>query len=449
MASNLIKRGFLSLIASQFFGAMNDNILKGVLTFMVVNGLWKGELGKDGGAGYIAIIFTVPFILLSGYGGQVADRFSKRSVLMAVKIAEIPIAMVGMIGFWIGNLWLTLVSLVLLTCQSAFFGPAKYGMIPELVDDTELSRANGTINMMTNIAVIIGTLASGIISDAYFPAKGVEIAAYWLPGTAMTLVAIFGLVAALYMKELSPGDRDLQWDWNPFRTYVQSVKEMSKTKLLLVMLAWGYFYLLAGIALLIVPDYTNVLKIDNTEASILLGVMGVAIGIGCAIAGLVSGDRIETRLIPVGALGLIFFFTLLGVVTPSLPNMPKMIRVACSNVSLFIFGAGFCAGFYIVPLQALLQKMSPDDERGRILATANACSFTFLAIASVIFEILRPQFGDQPQHMFVICALLMVAAVGFFLWKLRGTGILIGKGIADANLDPDEESEIEQENTGE
>ena len=310
-------------------------------------------------------------------------------------------------------------------------------MIPELVDDRDLSRANGTINMMTNVAVIIGTLGAGVVSDMYSP-KDPADAIVWLPGVTLTVIAVLGFVSALAMTPLKPGDRNLKWDWNPFRTYTEASKEMAKTKLFLVMLAWGYFYLLAGIALLIVPNYKVVLDVSNTEASILLGALGVAIGLGCAIAGFLSGDKIETRLIPFGALGLIIFFALLGIVKPTMPDLPPMLRVALSTPSLLIFGAGFSAGFYIVPLQALLQKMSPDDERGRILATANACSFTFLAIASGIFLLLRPAFGDAPQRMFLICSVLMAIGAGYFLWKLRGTGILLGAGISDdVQLDPD------------
>ncbi len=429
MQSNLLKRGFLSLLASQFFGAMNDNIIKGILTFMVIDGAWAGELGK-GGQGIVGVCFTIPFILLSGYAGQVADRYSKRSVLLGVKIAEVPIAIVALIGFWSGNLWITLASLIMLTCQSAFFGPAKYGMIPELVEDSDLSRANGTINMMTNVAVIIGTLAAGFISDAYSP-QGLGTPLVWLPGFALVVIALHGLVAAMLMTELQPGDRDLKWDWNPLSTYIGAVREMSKTRLLMVMMAWGYFYLLAGIALFIVPEYTVVLNVSRAEASVLLGVMGIAIGIGCAVAGLISGHRIETRLIPIGALGLIVFFALLALVPPSLPDMAPMVRVGLSSIALFIFGAGFSAGFYIVPLQALLQKMSPDDERGRFLGTANACSFTFLTVAAILYTVIRPAFGEHPQRIFLICSLLMLAGSAYFFWRLKGTGLLIGKGIPD------------------
>ena len=496
----------MSLVAAQFFGAMNDNVLKGILVFMVLDGAWAGLLG-NGGQGIVGICFTIPFILLSGYAGQIADRYSKREVTKWVKIVEVPIAMAAAIGFFTSNLWLTLFALIALTCQSSFFGPAKYGMIPELVSDSDLSRANGSINMMTNAAVIVGTLLAGIVSDRYSPLPGIEEnskgsyvvrvgewedrsealamqsklvsngvvnvsltpikidgtamnavdvgpfndaesanaskrdltrANYsglrWLPGLSLILIAIAGLISAFCMVPLSAGDKTLKFEWNPFNAYIETIREMSKTRLLMVMMAWAYFYLLAGIALFIVPEYTDVLDINRTEASVLMGVLGISIGVGCAVAGLVSGHRIEPRLIPLGAAGLILFFFLLASVPPSMPDMDPVLRVAFSNVSFFIFGAGFSAGFYIIPLQALLQGLSPDDERGRFLGTANAVSFTFMTVAALLYWAIRPLFGDKavdpasnhPERIFYICGLLMAGGAVFFLWRLRGTGIMLG-----------------------
>ena len=415
MSSKLVKRGFVALLGTQFLGAANDNILKGVLTYMVIaGGVWAGRLGA-GGQAIVFLCFTVPFILLSGYAGQFADRHSKRYVSVLVKVVEIPIAIVAMVGFWTGNLWVTMAALVALTCQSAFFGPAKYGMIPELVSSGDLSRANGTINMLTNIAVIVGTLAAGFFSDWYYPPQ-VADAMPWVPGVAMVIVAMAGLGAVLFLVKLEPGDRNLRYDWNPFTTYVSALREMSKSPLLTVALAWGYFYLLAGIALLIIPEYKAVLQIDSSTASLLLAVMAIGIGVGSVVAGLVSGHRIEPRLIPIGGAGLSVFFILLGVVPATF-----------ANVAVFIGGAGFFAGFYIIPLQALLQKLSPDEERGRFLGTANAVSFGFLSLGSLFYLLIRPVFGTRPEAIFLVSAALMIGGTGFFVIKLRRSGPILGQ----------------------
>jgi acyl-[acyl-carrier-protein]-phospholipid O-acyltransferase/long-chain-fatty-acid--[acyl-carrier-protein] ligase len=409
--SRLFGRGFLSLIITQFFGAANDNVLKTVLVFCVVDGLWQGTLGS-GGQGIVSLCMFVPFILLSGYGGQVADRFSKRNVSVAVKIAEVPIAVVAAIGFMTGTLWIAMLAMLLLASQSAFFGPSKYGMIPELVDDADLSRANGAINMMTNIAVIGGTLIAGFVTDLFSPQAvpgGVAPEPVsWLPGAVLVAVAGMGLAASFLIPKLPACKPDLKFDLNPVGCYVESLRDMARGPLLMVALAWGYFYFLAGLALLILPEYTVVLQITRAKASMLLGILGVAIGLGSVVAGLVSGRRIEPRLIPIGALGISVAFLLLGFVSGSF-----------AAVAALIFVAGLFAGAYIIPLQAMLQHYSPDDERGRFLGTANAISFAFLATASAVYWVIRPAFGTQPHRIFIICGVVMLVGAAYFMYRLR------------------------------
>lgn len=432
--SNLVKRGFLGLVATQFFGAMNDNVLKIILVFMVIaGGPWEEDFGI-GGQGFVVFCFSIPFVLLSGFAGQVADRHSKRTVTRWVKIAELPIAVIGGIGFFTDNAWVTLLALIALACQSSFFGPAKYGMIPELVDSGDLSRANGTINMMTNLAVILGTWVGGHAKDYYRPKQIVDAASgtlttseglMWLPGVLLIVIALAGIAASLLLTPVRAGDPGLKYIYNPFSTYIDVFREMSKSRLLMVMMAWGYFYLLATIALSIIPEYEYVLNIDASEASALMGVLGVSVGIGCAVAGLISGHHIEPRLVPIGAAGLTVFFLLLAAVEPSLPDLPNTIRVVFSNVGCFIFGAGFFSGFYIIPLQSLLQKLSPDEERGRFLGTSNAVSFAFMSIAALIYKFTYESFSE-PYKMFYLCAAMMFLGGAFFLWMLRGTGIIFG-----------------------
>ena len=511
---------------AQFFGAMNDNILKAVLIFMVINGAWVGVFGESGPS-IVTFCFTVPFILLSGFAGQVSDRYSKRTVTWWVKSVEIPIVLIAGYGFYVQNLWVTLFALVALTCQSAFFGPAKYGMIAELVDDSDLSRANGSINMLTNLSVIIGTLLAGVVSDAYCPlphrdpalayrqvndgmdefalsydvptlregeekvailkdigfedatmrqgksggeeGEVLDVSQYRepaerakdapvpqsqidkyklavlnpfgersLPMIALVLVAVLGWLASLLLTPLPKGNPQLKFEFNPFSTYIETIKEMSKTRLLMVMMAWGYFYLLAGIALLIVPEYTEIMDITRKNTSVLMGVLGIAIGLGCGVAGFISGHRIMPRLIPLGALGLIVFFFLLAFVTPPVLGMKASYdEVLFSSVSFFIFCAGFSAGFYIVPLQALLQSLSPEGERGRFLGTANGVSFMFLTLASLVVLVLGPAYAGVEYKMFYFCSGLMLVGAIYFLWAFRGTGLLVGSGGSGLLLDTD------------
>ncbi len=294
---------------------------------------------------------------------------------------KLPIAGVAFLGFYLQNLWLTLGAMLLLAMQSSFFGPAKYGVIPELVDDRQLSRANGLLNMFTNLAVIIGSLAAGPLSDLFDPKRANSATTepvLWAPGAALITIALLGIIAILFMPKLSARSPNLQYQANPFATYWQSLREMATGPLLAVVLAWSAFYMIGMIALLVLPEYEQILDISYTATGYLLGILGLAIAAGSVVAGVISGDRIQPNLIPLGATGMTISFLLLGLLTPNYPS-----------VAILIFVAGFSAGFYIIPLQALMQYLSPDDERGRFLGTANAMSFCFTSFGAIVFWIAR------------------------------------------------------------
>lgn len=431
-------RGFISLVVTQFLGAVNDNILKGVLIYMVIDGSWAGRLGP-GGQGIVSLCLTLPFIVLSAIAGEYADKYSKRSVAVWMKIAEIPIGLMAMAGFWMGNLWLTLTSLLLLSGQSAIFGPAKYGMIPELVSARGLSKANGIINMMTNVAVIVGTLAAGFIADAYSPLPGNPAEPnLLLPGLAILVVAVAGVIAVAFLTKLPHGDPSVRYSRNPITMYWSAIRKMAESPLLLIALADGYFYFLAGLALLILPEYTVVLQawnVSRAEVSYLLGILGIAIGLGSAVAGFVSGHAIRPVLIPIGAVGLSLFFFLLGIIPPTIPDLPpgwpSALRIILSSHSLLILGAGASAGFYIIPLQSLLQYRSPPAERGRFLGTASAISFMFLTLAAIIYPIIRPAFGDHPERIFLVCCGLILTGMVMFMLRLRSTGLTLAPVVGE------------------
>jgi acyl-[acyl-carrier-protein]-phospholipid O-acyltransferase/long-chain-fatty-acid--[acyl-carrier-protein] ligase len=173
-------------------------------------------------------------------------------------------------------------------------------------------------------------------------------------------------------------------------------------------LAWSFFYLLGMMALLVLPDFSALLQISPEMNNNLLGVLGITIGLGSVIAGFISGKHIEPRLIPVGALGMTLFFILLGIAPLSF-----------WTVALLLGAAGLFGGFYIVPLQSLLQHLSPPDERGRFLGTANALSFVFSSIGALLVRLFRNDMGIPANKVFLAIGALAILGSGVLLWKIR------------------------------
>ena len=394
------KRGLVSLLVAQFMGAANDNILKTLLSIAVVRGMCEGKLG-EGGQGLIALCLFVPFIIFSGWAGPLSDKFSKRTIAVSMKCIEVPLALLGGLGFVTGNFWLTAVSMILLATQSTFFAPSKYGMIPEIVDERDVSEANGLLNMFTNIAVIMGMLIAGILSDS-INIKQEEDNALWFPAVAMVGVSVIGLVAIFWLPKLSAVNPNRTLPINGFASYAASLKEMSKTPLLRAAIAWANFYFIATIALLIVTELGVLLNVSDSIISYLLAGLGVSVGIGSLTAGFISKGHINIRISRYSAFAMVIALFLLGIMPPSLLLM-----------SIGLFLVGITAGMYAVPIQSLLQVLSVPERRGQILATTNAMSFSFMAIASLLYWVGRSLFGDAPQHIFIVCS-----AIAILCWFL-------------------------------
>lgn len=410
---SMFNRGFTSLLATSFLGAANDNVVKTVITNMVATGIWVGMISKSGAGEQAipAVCLTIPFILLSGFAGQLADRYSKRSIMLWVKIAEIPLAIIAFVGFVTFNVWITLVALVLLGIQSTFFGPAKFGSIPELVQDNKLSPANGSINMLSNLGIMFGIIVSAPLSQWY--ATELESGEFergfgWAPGLVILLIAIAGLMAIMYMPKLKASEPNLKIRWNPFITYYESFRDMGTGPLFVCVCAWSGFYLIGSMELLIIPVYKDTLDINYYQLTALLLMLSVAVGVGSAVAGFASGKTIRPTLIPVGGLGMTIGFALMGILPPTFVGM-----------SILLTFSGFTAGFYIVPLQALIQYLSPDDERGRFLGTANALSFVFVTMGAAIFFVATNSLGMEEYRVNLICAALAMIGMLVGVWQMK------------------------------
>jgi acyl-[acyl-carrier-protein]-phospholipid O-acyltransferase/long-chain-fatty-acid--[acyl-carrier-protein] ligase len=391
----LWNRGFLSLLATQFFEAASDNVIKGTLSFAVAVGApWETVFGA-GGNGLVGFVFVLPFVLLSAFGGRIADRCSKSRVTVVLKAISIGVAAFTAVEFARGSAWGALAALAAFSVVSAFFGPVKYGMIAEVVDRDRIARANGIVNMSTNVAVIVGMLVAGLVSQRWKAGfvDGVPSGwSAWLPGIAMAAATVLGFVTSL--RPQHPG---LPVDLNPFSTYVSTLRAMSRGPLLATALAWTVFYFVAATVLLVLPDYSSYLLVDDGQTSLLMAALAVAIGGGCVLAAWLDTPARRARFVPLGALGMAAGFAALGVAPPSFG-----LTVALLSAT------GVVAGFYIIPLQSMLQSLSPDDSRGRVLGTANGLSFVMGGAGSLLFLALR-QAGVPSNRVFLALALVCLA----------------------------------------
>ena len=411
MASHRLlgNRPFSALLVTQFLGAANDNVLKQFITFQAVSGIWHEVSGGAGSPGLIFLIFTLPFLVFSSFGGQFADRHSKGAICRLLKLAEVGVMSLALVFIGCGCYWASIGCLVLMATQSAFFGPAKYGIIPELVPHGSLSRANGMINMTTNLAVIGGMLIGAWLSEMYADAA-------YLPGVALVALALAGVLSSRGIARTEPRSPGLRIRWNVAQPMIASLREMARDGVLMrVAAAWAFFYFLGVVVMSAVPELGEAIfgpdaaAERQTETGLLLVAIMVGIGTSCLIAGGVSGDRIRLGLVTPA----IFAVAVIMMAVPLLPMEYGWILGA-------FLGLGLCTGFYIIPLQSLLQSRAGDEQRGRVLGTANFLSFLFMAVGGALYFVLG-QSGLAPATIVGLNGVACLA-LGFIFahWRRRG-----------------------------
>lgn len=417
--------GFYFLNATQFLGAFNDNILKQVVTFGLATGIWKGMLGA-GGQAWASLCLAIPFVLFSGFAGQFSDKYSKRRISVIAKWSEIPIALIAMLGLWLTNIWIVMFSLILIAMQSTLFSPAKFGILPEIVPVKDLSRANGTINMFTYLAIILGCALGGPLYEHYAGASGGP-RLLWLPGVVVLLVGVLGTVASHKICAVPAQNPNLKIKFNFFRDYFQTWRNLTGDRgsaLKAALLGYTLFYIvIGGIAVLILPDYKDILDISYFRASVLLAILGVFTGIGDFVAGRVSKQRIRPELISFGAISTTAAFIALGLIPLSFYSNPAAFYV----VAALLAAGGFTAGFVLVPLQTMVQFLSDEDVRGQILGLWICLSFVGVIIGNLIFLLVRNldvvSAGWLPamarERVFLVCAVLTIILQLLYVFRWR------------------------------
>ncbi len=402
MSKTIFTRSFNALLATQFLGACNDNVLKQLIALQIVGGVWASRLG-EGGQGIVTLLFTLPFLLFSGWAGQIADRISKQRLTVWVKIAEIFLALVTLLALSIQSLTLAIVALTLLALQSTVFGPAKYGLIPELIPVNDLGKANGALNLFSNISIILGAVIAGFLSDAY-PAERI------LPGAVILLIAAGGYAASRFIVPLPAHDPSIRLSRFPLTPYFKSLALMYRRRQLIVIaLGWAFFWMIGVMVLQAVLDFKLLLNLTDRDTSLLNVPIIIGIGVGSALAGALSRKRIRVDLVPIGAAGIVLMLALIG-----------LSSLSYRLLAAYLVGLGIFGGFYIVPLQSLIQARSPAKLRGRILGTTNFLSFTFIASGGGLYWVLRNAFGMTVQPMLVLCSGLTLLCSIYVTWRVWG-----------------------------
>jgi acyl-[acyl-carrier-protein]-phospholipid O-acyltransferase/long-chain-fatty-acid--[acyl-carrier-protein] ligase len=386
---------FLSFLAAQFLSAFNDNAFKLVVSMASLS-MFTDAAKQQSYLATTSALAILPFILFSGYAGYFADRYSKSNVLRISKSFEILAMFAALIIFMTGqSITHLLVTLFLLATHSAFFSPSKYGILPEILRAEDLPKANGYLNMLTFLAIILGSLSGATLWGTYKAAPAII-------GVILTAIAIIGTVLCLFVPPSRSGDPQKKFSLNPIGEIIATVRFLHSHALLAAcMVGTAMFWMLGALIYLsLIMLGKQQLGLSEAGAGSLFAFLATGIALGSVIAGYVIGKTIHRSLIVWGGL-------LLGVGSVCVGLLAQDYTTTAALITL----VGMGGGLFVVPVVTLLQKHSPVEMRGQILASSSFFDMVGVLLASGLFWLLGAKLNLGASHIIMTAGAISLAGL--------------------------------------
>ncbi len=413
-------RRFAPYFMVQVLGAFNDNLYKNGLVALIAfipATLASTSLNQGLLINLCAGVFILPFFLFSSIAGQMADKYDKSALIRRVKICEMVIMVFAALALLLNSLTLMILVLFLMGTQSTFFGPVKYGILPQHLDETELVGGNGLVELGTFLAILFGTIVG---TQLILKTDGKALPLIM----AILIVAVVGYIASRKIPAAPPGDPDLQVSYNIIGETIRLVKYTKKNRVIFqAILGISWFWFMGATYLAQFPVYaSDVLGGSGDVFTLLLAVFSIGIASGSALCEKLSGGSVEIGLVPFGVMGITLFGLDLYFATPDAPfgvdlgmwafvTAPGAWRVLMDILLIGLFG-----GFYIVPLYALIQQRSHRSKLARAIACNSVMNAFFMVMSAIVAGVMI-HFGFSIAQMFLSMA-IMNAVVAIYLFRL-------------------------------
>ena len=411
LLKTFFNRSFLALFCTQYLGAFNDNFFRTAMATFITYKVTSMSAGSKSVVVSLAVaLFMLPFFLFSALAGELADKFRKDILIKATKGLEVVIVLLAGVGFLTTNIPLLLGVLFLMGTQSAFFGPVKYSILPDILGEKQLIAGNGIIEAGTYGSILQGTIFGGIIIAAN------EL---WLPGIILG-VALLGLLASLFIPAQKPANADLKIDKNFIRsTWKNMAFAKQNHDIFLCILGISWFWMLGTALIAQMPSLAhNILNGTPGLFTFLLTLFSCGIGLGSLLCQFLVKGEITSKYVPVSALLMTIFLADLACATSG--YVPSMLPVdykaflltfAGKRITLDLLGFAVCGGLYVVPLNAMLQFLATEGTRSRIIATNNIINSLFMVLGSGVCALLLAMHFTIPTVFGVIAFINALAAI--------------------------------------
>lgn len=392
--------GFLNI--SQFIGAMNDNIFKLLVIFCFIH--LEGQEASNKILSLAGACYVLPFIFLSSTAGTLADKYSKRKIIVITRFFELLILSLGLIAFTIPSKFLAITSLILLAAHSAIFGPCKMGIIPEIVPKEGISRANGILTSSTYVAIIVGTFLASFLTE--ITDRNFVIAAAVAIG-----FSTIGFLSSLQITPTPPAGSSKNVSPWFFIEVFRTLKIIRREPSLLSAVVGSAFFLFIGsfVQLNMIPFAMKIMGLNDVQGGYLFLLTALGIGIGSLVAGWVSGTTVEFGLVPLGGVGIAICSFLMDYCSEQF------------GVLVFlIFLLGFFGGLYLVPLDSFIQVASPRTYRGQVVATTNFFGFFGVLCSAAVLYLISEILELPPDRGFTLIGILTVLVVSIISISMSG-----------------------------
>jgi acyl-[acyl-carrier-protein]-phospholipid O-acyltransferase/long-chain-fatty-acid--[acyl-carrier-protein] ligase len=409
----LLSRRFAPLFWTQFFSAFSDNFLKNALVFLI---LFRMQQGSEALITLAAAVFIAPFFFLSGLGGELADRYDKAVVAQRLKLAEIAISAVAVLGFWLHSLPILYVALFLFGVIAALFGPIKYGILPDHLKRSELPAGNALVEGATFLAILLGTVVGGMAAK-----RGGD------PGSFAALMMVFAVLcwgASLFVPRTGEGAPNLVVQRNILSSTMELLRHVrADHKLLWGVLVVSWFWLIGAVVLSLLPALVKHV-IAGSEDDIyrgflsFLAVFAVFIALGSLLAAWLAAGRIVLLPTVLGAVVIGIFSIDLGLASRGAAVASSLAGFFSSGrgirISIDLAGLALGGGLFVVPVFTALQAWAGVDHRARVIAANNVLNAAYMVAGTLLIALLQ-FLGASTPILFVligVATLAVAVAVG-------------------------------------
>lgn len=416
MTSFLIRRlsSFTYLNATQFLGALNDNIYKLLIIYFFIQ--LEGIESSHRILATTGAIFVLPFLLFSASSGILADRFSKRNIIVLTKALEFLTLGLGVLAFYYESEIGSYCVLFLMATLSAIFAPSKYGILPELVATDKISKANGLMTSFTFLAIILGTFFASFLLE-------ITNRHFILAALFSTFMAFIAVVASFCIEYTPPSGSSKRFNILFLSEIASTLKTAGQQPSLLMAMFGSAFFLFLGafIQLNMIPFAVQSLHLSDIQGGYLFLLTAIGIGSGSIVAGKVSGKTVELGLVPIAGVGVIVSCFMLDFFSHQLSAVIPLVMLL-----------GFFGGMYQIPLDTFIQVTSPNTSRGQIVATTNFLSFFGVLCASGALYLITEVFQLDAAKGFTVMGSLVsfitvIITFQYFDYLSRFVGMILSK----------------------